>query len=98
MVKYYFMQNLAFILGLGGGEVVLILLVFIMFFGAKSIPGIARGLGKGIREFKNATGAIQREINQSINEAERQAMDLENTIQKPLNTIENKPDDNSLNK
>lgn len=98
MVKYYFMQILAFILGLGGGEVVLILLVFIMFFGAKSIPGIARGLGKGIREFKNATGAIQREINQSINEAERQAMDLENTIQKPLNTIENKPDDNSLNK
>lgn len=92
------MYNLNFILGLGGGEVVLILLVFIMFFGAKSIPGIARGLGKGIREFKNATGAIQREINQSINEAERQAMDLENTIQKPLNSIENKPDDNSLNK
>lgn len=91
-------MTLSFILGLGGGEVVLILLVFIMFFGAKSIPGIARGLGKGIREFKNATGAIQREINQSINEAERQAMDLENTIQKPLNTIENKPDDNSLNK
>ncbi|MFN7013660.1 MAG: twin-arginine translocase TatA/TatE family subunit [Bacteroidia bacterium] len=89
---------IGFILGLGGGEVVLILLVFIMFFGAKSIPGIARGLGKGIREFKNATGAIQREINQSINDAERQAMDLGDTIQKPLNTIENKPDENSLNK
>lgn len=91
-------MTLSFILGLGGGEVVLILLVFIMFFGAKSIPGIARGLGKGIREFKNATGAIQREINQSINDAERQAMDLENTIQKPLNTIEDKLDENSLNK
>ncbi len=91
-------MTLGFILGLGGGEVVLILLVFIMFFGAKSIPGIARGLGKGIREFKNATGAIQREINQSINEAERQAMDLENTIQKPLNTLENTPDENQTNK
>jgi sec-independent protein translocase protein TatA len=77
------MTTIAFILGLGGGEVVLILLVFIMFFGAKSIPGIARGLGKGIREFKNATGAIQREINQSINEAERQAMDVEQQIQNP---------------
>lgn len=92
------MHNLGFILGLGGGEVVLILLVFIMFFGAKSIPGIARGLGKGIREFKNATGAIQREINQSIYEAERQAMDIENTIQKPLNTLDNKPEENQTNK
>lgn len=89
------MITLGFILGLGGGEAVLILLVFIMFFGAKSIPGIARGLGKGIREFKNATGAIQREINQSINDAERQAMDLENTIQNPPNTIEKKQDTNS---
>lgn len=89
------MTTIAFILGLGGGEVVLILLVFILFFGAKSIPGIARGLGKGIREFKNATGAIQREINQSINDAERQAMDLKNTIQNPSNTIEKKQDTNS---
>ncbi|MFN4235358.1 MAG: twin-arginine translocase TatA/TatE family subunit [Bacteroidia bacterium] len=89
------MTTIAFILGLGGGEVVLILLVFILFFGAKSIPGIARGLGKGIREFKNATGAIQREINQSINDAERHAMDLENTIQNPPNTIEKKQDTNS---
>ena len=89
------MTTLGFILGLGGGEIVLILLVFIMFFGAKSIPGIARGLGKGIREFKNATGAIQREINQSINDAERQAMDLENTIQNPPNTLEKKQDTNS---
>ncbi len=91
-------MTFGFILGLGGGEVVLILLVFIMFFGAKSIPGIARGLGKGIREFKNATGAIQREINQSINDAERQAMDIESNIQKPLNTLENKPDENQTNK
>lgn len=89
------MTTLGFILGLGGGEVVLILLVFIMFFGAKSIPGIARGLGKGIREFKNATGAIQREINQSINDAERQAMDIENNIQSPSNTIEKKQEPNS---
>jgi sec-independent protein translocase protein TatA len=90
-------MTFGFILGLGGGEVVLILLVFIMFFGAKSIPGIARGLGKGIREFKNASSAIQREINQSINEAERQAMDIESNIQKPLSTIENKSEENPKN-
>lgn len=36
-----------------------------MFFGAKRIPEIARGLGKGIREVRNATDEIKREINSS---------------------------------
>lgn len=89
------MTILGFILGLGGGELALILLIFILFFGAKSIPGIARGLGKGIREFKNATGAIQQEINKTIYEAERQAMDLEKTIQNPPGDKEKKQDTNS---
>ena len=37
-------------------------LVIVLLFGSKKIPEIARGLGKGIREFKNATGDIQEEI------------------------------------
>ena len=41
--------------GLGGQEILLILLVILIFFGAKKIPELARGLGKGIREFKDAT-------------------------------------------
>jgi sec-independent protein translocase protein TatA len=90
-------MTLGFILGLGGGELLLIFIVFILFFGAKSIPGIARGLGKGIREFKNATSAIQHEINQSINEVERQAMDIESQVQKPLSTIENKSEEKPKN-
>jgi len=90
-------MTLGFILGLGGGELLLIFIVFILFFGAKSIPGIARGLGKGIREFKNATSAIQHEINQSINEVERQAMDVESQVQKPLSTIENKSEEKPKN-
>ena len=36
-----------------------------MFFGSKKIPELARGLGKGIREFKNATSDIQEEIRKS---------------------------------
>ncbi|NUM49561.1 MAG: twin-arginine translocase TatA/TatE family subunit [Flavobacteriales bacterium] len=47
---------------LGGGELFVILLFIIIFFGAKKIPELARGLGKGIREFKNATSDIQKEI------------------------------------
>lgn len=49
-------------LNLGGSEIVLIVLVFLMFFGAKSIPSVARSLGKGIRDFKEAANGIQQEI------------------------------------
>lgn len=52
----------AFFGGLGGWEVLVILLVLLIFFGAKRIPDLARGLGKGIREFKDATKEIQDEI------------------------------------
>lgn len=55
-------------LDIGGGELVLILLVVVMFFGADKIPEMARGLGKGMRQFKDATGSIQREIEKSIQE------------------------------
>jgi sec-independent protein translocase protein TatA len=47
---------------LGATEILLILLVVLLLFGAKRIPEMARGLGKGIREFKDATNDIKREI------------------------------------
>lgn len=57
-------QHLLF-LNLGGGEIFVIVLVVLMFFGAKNIPDIARGLGKTMREIKDATNGIQREIQES---------------------------------
>ena len=56
------LNTLLFIGGLGGGEIFLILLIIIIFFGAKKIPELARGLGKGIREFKNAATETNSEI------------------------------------
>jgi sec-independent protein translocase protein TatA len=53
--------------GLGTGELVLIVVVFLMFFGSKKVPDLARGLGKGIREFKDAANGIQREIQNEAN-------------------------------
>lgn len=47
---------------LGPFEIILIFLVILLIFGAKRIPEIARGLGKGIREFKDATSDIKREL------------------------------------
>ena len=61
-----------FLESLGGGELVLILLFVLMFFGSKNIPSLARGLGKGIREFKDAMSGVQSEIKQGMYEIEKQ--------------------------
>ncbi|PRY12272.1 sec-independent protein translocase protein TatA [Pontibacter ummariensis] len=52
-------------LGLGGGEIFLVIVAILLLFGAKSIPELARGLGRGIREFKDATKEIERDIENS---------------------------------
>jgi sec-independent protein translocase protein TatA len=52
-------------LDFSGGEFMLIAVVFLMFFGSKSIPGVAKSLGKAIREFKDAANNVQREIQDS---------------------------------
>lgn len=53
---------------IGTSELFVIILVTVLFFGAKKIPELAKGLGKGIREFKNATSDIQEEIRKSSSE------------------------------
>lgn len=50
---------------IGAPEVFVILLIVVMLFGADKIPEIARGLGKGMRQIKDATNEIKREINDS---------------------------------
>jgi len=46
----------------GGGELIIILVIVLILFGAKRIPEIASGLGKGIREFKKSIKDVQSEI------------------------------------
>ncbi|WP_018478820.1 Sec-independent protein translocase subunit TatA/TatB [Pontibacter roseus] len=53
---------LLFIGGLGGTEVVLILVAVLLLFGAKKIPELAKGLGRGIREFKDASKEIKHDF------------------------------------
>jgi len=62
------MTNFAFLSGLGGWEILLIVLVLLIFFGAKKIPELAKGLGRGIREFKDATKEIKDEIEEGAKE------------------------------
>ena len=55
----------AHFLFIGTPEVFVIMLIVVMVFGADKIPEIARGLGKGIRQVKDATNDIKKEINES---------------------------------
>ena len=57
---------------LGGGEIFVVLIFVLMFFGAKGIPDVARNLGRSIRQFKDATDEIQRDITNSVTETKRQ--------------------------
>ena len=72
---------------ISGAEIFVILVIVLMLFGADKIPTIARGLGKGMRQLKDATNDIKREITET---AEKQGLDTEltKTIEKDVNAIE----------
>lgn len=53
---------------IGGWEIVLILAVVLILFGAKKLPELAKGLGQGIKEFKKATREVTDELNTAMDE------------------------------
>ena len=59
----------------------MVMLVFLMFFGSNKIPEIARGLGKGIRQFKDAANGIQEEIEKGANSLKKE-MDVDKDTEK----------------
>jgi sec-independent protein translocase protein TatA len=61
---------------ISGTEILFVLFIVIMVFGADKLPEIARGLGKGMRQLKNATNDIKHEIQKS---AEKQGIDTDIT-------------------
>ena len=54
-------------LNLGAGEIMVIALFVLMFFGSKQIPELMRGLGRATREFKDAMSGIEREVRSAAN-------------------------------
>ena len=58
-------------LNIGTSEMMLIVFVALLLFGGKKLPELARGLGRGIREFKDASESIKRDISDQINNFER---------------------------
>ena len=71
-------------LNLGGGEVALILFVILLLFGGKGIPNVARALGKGIREFKDAANGIQKDIQESTGNLTRHINEQVQDVKKEM--------------
>jgi sec-independent protein translocase protein TatA len=62
-------MNVLFALfNLGGGEIILILALVLILFGAKKLPELARGLGTGIKEFKKATHDVTDELSSAMDD------------------------------
>ncbi len=78
---------------ISGAEIFVIGVIVVMLFGADKIPDIARSLGKGMQQLKNATNEVKKEINDT---AKKQGIDTEFTrdIQKEVKKIKNKVQDN----
>ncbi len=76
-----------YILFISGAEMVLVMLLALLFFGAKAIPDIAKTLGKGMREFKKATNDIKREINDYTEDIKKDIDDVTSTVNKETSDI-----------
>ncbi len=77
---------------ISGAEIFFIMFIVVMVFGADKIPGIAKGLGKGMRQLKDATEDIKQEIQKS---AEKQGIDTDFTkdIKEELNKVKKNVDE-----
>tara|TARA_A100001011_G_C14322485_1_gene851568 strand:- start:3780 stop:4004 length:225 start_codon:yes stop_codon:yes gene_type:complete len=67
--------DIHFLVSIGGWEVLLIFLVVLLLFGAKKLPELAKGLGKGIREFKGAVEGIEKEFDDAVDSIDKKEDD-----------------------
>tara|TARA_R110001606_G_scaffold227990_3_gene376053 strand:+ start:181 stop:471 length:291 start_codon:yes stop_codon:yes gene_type:complete len=78
---------------IGGTEVIFILFIVVMVFGSDKIPDIARGLGKGMRQLKDATNDIKHEVTKSAKESNIIDTDAVKDIQKELDSVKDELQD-----
>ena len=72
------------LLFISGQEIFIIMVVALLLFGANKIPEIAKGLGKGMREFRKATDDIKKEFNESTEDIQKDIKDVSDTLKKDL--------------
>ncbi len=81
------MIQLTTLLFIGGTEIIFVLLIVVLVFGADKLPEIARGLGKGMRQLKDATNDIKHEVTKSVKENDIIDTDATKEIQKEINRV-----------
>jgi sec-independent protein translocase protein TatA len=77
---------------MSGGEIFVIMLFVLIFFGAESIPKISKQLGKVMYQVKNATDDIKRDIRDSANNIKKDIMD-QSELNNPIKEIKKDLDD-----
>lgn len=80
-------MNTTFAWAPGGGQILLILAVVLVLFGAKKIPELAKGLGMGIKEFKKATREVTDEIQNAAEDKPAQNKSVTNGQSQPAQTV-----------
>jgi sec-independent protein translocase protein TatA len=83
-----------YLLFVSGGEIVLVLMLALLFFGADAIPGIAKTVGKAMHEFKKASNEIQREINEHTSDIKKDVNEVTSTVDKETSEIKKGITDN----
>ena len=81
------MIQLTTLLFIGGVEIIFILFIVVLVFGADKLPEIARGLGKGMRQLKDATNDIKHEVTKSAKENNILDADATKEIQDEINKV-----------
>lgn len=82
---------------ISGGELLVVLLFILLFFGSKGIPDIARTMGRTMRQLRDATNEVQREIQKGATEvkqgfeAQRRDLKLDQFLEPPPGAVPQQP-------
>lgn len=78
----------AFIEGLGGPELMMIMFVILLLFGANKLPELAKGLGRATREFKKATSGVEEEIRNAMEDKPEPSDEAKRFAPKPVTPVQ----------
>lgn len=75
---------------IGGQEILIILLIVLVLFGGKKIPELMKGLGKGVREYKDAVNSVEKDLSTNPNSTKPKELNKEEVKENQKEEIEEK--------